>query len=357
VTGSPVLVRREGAIGRLTLNRPRSLNALTGPMFTALTEALGAWESDDSVAAVVLDGAGERGLCAGGDVRFLHDDAARGGHTFAAVLATEYRLNALVAGYPKPYVALMDGVVMGGGVGVSAHGSIRVVTERTVLAMPECSIGYVPDVGGTWLLARAPGELGTHVALAGARLSGADAIACGLADVLVPSRHLPDLLAALTGPGVRGHDPDGGASVRRVVAGFAVDPGPSALVGDREWIDRCYAATTVTGLARALRAERRDDVVGAITGQAPVALVVTLQALRAARSLTLAGALEQEYRLTRASVRWPDFTEGVRSRLVDRDGSPRWTPATLDGVTDEVLARFRRGALPQDPPLGLEPAR
>jgi enoyl-CoA hydratase len=353
-----VLVRREGALGRLTLNRPEALNALTLPMIRAMAAALDGWEADGGVLVVLLDGAGERGLCAGGDVRFLYDDAARGARGFATLLAEEYRLDARIARYPKPYVALMDGVVMGGGVGLSAHGDVRVATERTMLAMPEVSIGYVPDVGGTWLLARAPGELGTHVALAGVRLSGADAIACGLADVLVPSERLPDLVAALArarerrvrelGVPVR--------AVRAVVEGFAVEPGASALAADREWIDACYGADDVAEIVRRLRAAGRDATADAIAAQSPIALVLTLRALRAARDRTLGQALHEEYRLSRASVRWPDFTEGVRARLVDRDGAPRWTPASLSGVTDEVVTAFLRGARADDPPLRLDGA-
>jgi enoyl-CoA hydratase len=355
VVNEPVLVRREGALGRLTLNRPAQLNAIDLPMVRAIAVALDAWEHDDRVAAVLLDGAGTRGLCAGGDVRFLYDDAARGGHGFAVLLAEEYRLDARIARYPKPYVALMDGVVMGGGVGVSAHGSVRVVTERTVLAMPEVSIGYVPDVGGTYLLARAPGELGTHAALSGARLNGADAIACGLADVLVPSAELPELTATLASAHERHSRPhplDEGA-VRAVVTARAVDPGPSALAGDRAWIDACYAGDDVAGIVERLRAGGHGDTADRIVAQSPIALVLTLRALRAAGGLDLEQCLEQEYVLTRAAVRWPDFTEGVRTRLVDRAGVPRWHPPTLAGVTDEVVAEFLRGARPDDPPLAL----
>lgn len=335
-----VLVRREGGLGRLTLNRPKALNALDLPMIRTLTAALRDWEHDDDVGAVLLDGAGERGLCAGGDVRFMYDDLARGGREFATLLAEEYALDARIARYPKPYVALMDGVVMGGGVGLSAHGGVRVVTERTVLAMPEVSIGYVPDVGGTYLLARAPGELGTHAALSGARLTGADAIACGLADVCVPSARLPALVAALT------EEPD-----PRTVRGFAADPGPSPLLADRAWIDACYAADTVAEIVDLLRGAGHPDTADRILANSPIAVVMTLQALRSARTLPLVDALRREYALTRACVRWPDFAEGVRARLIDRD-RPRWRPATLRGVTVEVVQDFlRHGADPADPVL------
>jgi enoyl-CoA hydratase len=345
----PVLVGREGALGRLTLNRPEQLNALSLVMIRTLAEALETWERDDAVAAVLVDGAGERGLCAGGDVRYLDEDAARGGHEFPTLLAEEYRLDARIARYPKPYVALMDGVVMGGGVGVSAHGSVRVVSERTVLAMPEVSIGLVPDVGGTWLLARAPGELGTHIALAGVRLDAADAIACGLADVCVPSGRLPELAAGLA----ELHDwhPRANLLTEGPVRAYAAEPGASRLLAAREWVDECYAADTVPEIVERLRAAGRAGTADVITAQSPVALVLTLRALRDARALTLEQALEREYALTRAAVRWPDFREGVRARLVDRDGAPRWRPPTLAEVTDGVVEAFLRGARPDDPPL------
>ncbi|MGD9525737.1 enoyl-CoA hydratase/isomerase family protein [Pseudonocardia sp.] len=344
-----VLARVQGAAGRLTLNRPAALNALDLPMIRALTAALAEWERDDAVAVVVLDGAGPKGLCAGGDVRFMYDDVRSGGHEFATLLAEEYALDAGIARYPKPYVALMDGVVMGGGVGLSAHGGVRVVTERTVLAMPECSIGYVPDVGGTWLLARAPGELGTHAALTGARLRAADAIACGLADVHVPSGRLPELVAALTavtgGPGC----------VEETVRGFATDPGPSALVADRPWIDGCYAGDTVTEIVDLLRGAGHAPTAEQVLTGAPLALVMTLRAVRSARTLSLPEALRQEYRLTRSCTRWPDFAEGVRARLIDRD-TPRWEPATLRGVTVDVVCEFLRGGTdPADPEIAFPP--
>ncbi|MGQ0577143.1 MAG: enoyl-CoA hydratase/isomerase family protein [Pseudonocardia sp.] len=339
-----VLVRRAGALGRLTLNRPAALNAVDLPMVRALAAALDAWEHDGDVAAVLLDGAGTRGLCAGGDVRFIHADLASGGHGFATLLAEEYALDARIARFPKPYVALMDGVVMGGGVGVSAHGSVRVVTERTVLAMPEVSIGYVPDVGGTYLLARAPGELGTHMALSGARIGGADAIACGFADVLVPSGRLPELVTALVAAP---------QAAREVVDRFADDPGPPPLLADRGWIDACYSGETVADIVDLLRGAGRTAAATAIGAHSPIALVMTLRAVRSARDLSLAEALVQEYALTRACVRWPDFAEGVRARLIDRD-TPRWRPAALRDVTVGVVSEFLRGAVdPRDPVLAV----
>jgi enoyl-CoA hydratase len=347
MTDPPVLVRRHGALGRLTLNRPAALNALNLPMIRIIAAALDAWEHDDAVRAVLIDGAGERGLCAGGDVRFLVEDSATGGHGAAGLLAEEYRLDARIARCPKPYVALMDGVVMGGGVGVSAHGHLRIVTGRSVVAMPEVGIGYVPDVGGTWLLGHAPGELGVHVALTAARLGPADAIACGFADVMLDRQHLPELVDALAD----GADPDA------VAAALAVDPGTSRLAADRDWIDHCYRAPDLPGILDALC---HDDHPGAaraaqaLAKAAPLAATMTLRAVRDARGLpSLEHALQNEYLLSRCCVRWPDFAEGVRAMLVDRDGAPRWDPPDLASVTPEVVERFLALTRPEDPPLQL----
>lgn len=192
-----VLLRTEGRAGYITLNRPRALNALTHPMVRTIDAALAQWELDESVAVVVVSGAGERGLCAGGDIRAIHADALAGKDASIAFWRDEYRLNARIARYSKPYVALMDGIVMGGGVGVSAHGDVRVLTERSAVAMPETGIGFVPDVGGTHLLAQAPGELGTHLALTGTAVGAADALLCGLADHSIPSSRLAELTSSL----------------------------------------------------------------------------------------------------------------------------------------------------------------
>ncbi|RTL69468.1 MAG: enoyl-CoA hydratase/isomerase family protein [Pseudonocardiaceae bacterium] len=335
-----VLVRREGALGRLTLNKPTSLNAIDHEMVLLLTEALDAFEHDDRVSVVAIDGAGDRGLSAGGDVRYL---AAHTGREAAALLADEYRLDARIARYPKPYVALMDGVVMGGGVGVSAHGSVRVVTERSIVAMPEVTIGYVPDVGGTWLLGHAPGETGVHAALTAARLGPADAIACGFADFQVDD--LPALLDALRD----------GAPALTSAEDLAVDPGPSPVHAARDWVDRCYAAPDLTGIRDALAADPHPDAraaAEALTKAAPLAATMTLRAVRDARGFSeLEDALRVEYVLTRCAVRWPDFAEGVRAMLVDRDGSPAWDPPRLEDVTRETEHAFLSLTREDDPPL------
>ena len=226
-----VVFERRGRLGVVTLNRPKAVNALTAGMAAAMLEQLTRWADDDAVAAVLVRGAGDRGLCAGGDIVAIYRDMLDGGDATADFWAVEYRLNLLISEYPKPYVAFMDGLVLGGGVGISAHGSVRIVTERTRMGMPETTIGFVPDVGGTLLLSRSPGETGTHAALTGAHLSGADALFLGLADHFVPSDRLPELAVALeTEP------------VEAAVARFAEPAPPSILAAQQEWIDACYSS-------------------------------------------------------------------------------------------------------------------
>ncbi|MFH8989955.1 enoyl-CoA hydratase/isomerase family protein [Streptomyces sp. NPDC017940] len=330
----PVRTRVEGRAGHIVLNRPRALNALDHPMVRLVDEALTAWEHDDTVRTVVMSGAGERGLCAGGDIRAVREDIlAGGGAASAAYWRDEYLLDARIARYPKPYVALMDGFVMGGGVGVSAHGDVRVVTERSRVAMPETIIGFVLDVGATFLLTRAPGELGTHMALTGTTVSAADAVLCGLADHYVPSGRLAEFTAALA-------DADPAEAVRQ----YAEAVPASELAVRREWIDSCYAADSVEEIVDRLQScgepaakEAADDLLS----RSPTALKVTLAALRRARRLpTLEQALDQEYRVSCACLTAPDFPEGVRAQVVDKDRTPRWSPADLASVTEADVERF-----------------
>ncbi|WP_198541334.1 enoyl-CoA hydratase/isomerase family protein [Parafrankia soli] len=339
-----VLVRREGALGRITLNRPKAINALTTGMVQAIDAALRTWAADDGIAAVLVDGAGGRGLCAGGDIRFFHDCARRGDPAPKAFWAAEYRLNALISTYPKPYVALMDGLVMGGGIGISAHGATRIVTERSVLSMPEVGIGFVPDVGGTHLLARIPGEIGTHLALTGARIGAADAIACGLADHHLPSDALPAFVAALREAAGAGLGAGGAGPLARWYATVAVATGPSSLAADRAWIDPCYRHGSVEEILAALTASPAPAARAAaeeIAAKSPTSLKVTLRALRSARALPGLGAcLDQEYRIACVLLSTHDLVEGIRAAVVDKDRSPRWSPDRLDDVTAEDVDRF-----------------
>ncbi|MFE2014298.1 enoyl-CoA hydratase/isomerase family protein [Streptomyces sp. NPDC059491] len=347
-TGNPdVLLRTEGRAGFVTLNRPRAINALTHPMVLAVDRALTEWEHDPAVTTVVIEGAGERGLCAGGDIRAIHEDARAGGSASVAFWRDEYRLNARIARYPKPYVALMDGIVMGGGVGVSAHGSVRVVTERSRVAMPETGIGFVPDVGGTHLLGRAPGELGTHLALTGLAVGAADALLTGLADHFVPAAALPALVADLTR-----------LPAAEAVARHAAEPTAGVLAEQRAWIDACYGAPDVETVVDRLfdtGVPAAKEAATTLLTKAPTALKATLAAVRRARALTsLEEVLDLEFRASCAALATADLVEGIRAQVVDKDRNPRWTPPTLAEVTDAGLARYL--AVPPGGDLGLAAA-
>lgn len=324
-TESLVAVERRGSAGVLTLNRPRVLNALNHVMVLDLTQALNRWAEDDAVATVVIRGAGDRGLCAGGDIIAVRRDALTAGGTASEkFLRDEYALNALIGNYPKPYVALMDGFVLGGGVGLSAHGSHRVVTERTKIGMPETKIGFIPDVGATWLLSRAPRQLGTFLALTGAHVDGADAIAAGLADYYVPSHALPRLTHLLTE-----------RPVADAIAEVALTP-PTSRLASWSWIAEAFSAANVTDIVEALRERPEPEArrtAEDMLRRSPTALVLTMRALRAAREMTrLEEALAQEFRIGRLLLRGHDFAEGIRAQVIDKDHSPRWQPKTLNDV-------------------------
>lgn len=340
-TASPrVLVRTEGALGRLTLNRPEAINALDVDMIRLLADTLDRWRTDSDVQIVVIDGEGERGMCAGGDVRALHAQivAGRSAET-TEFFRAEYALNAMIAEYPKPVVSIADGITMGGGVGLSGHAAIRIVTERSKLAMPETRIGFTPDVGGTWLLGRAPGRLGEYFGLTGATMSAADAVMLGFADHVVPSDRLDALREALAYRA----DPTGPAEI---VLLFDETPEPSTLPASRAWIDETFSADTVIEIVSRLRG--RDEADAATTADlleslGPTGLAVTLDAVREARALPgLRAALEGEYR----RVMWfvtqhPDLVEGIRAQLVDKDRNPRWDPPTLGDLAPDAGAPAR----------------
>ena len=328
-----VLASVENGVGRLTLNRPKAINSLTHPMVGLLQNALTDWEDDDSVDAVLLTGAGERGLCAGGDVVAIYHSARADGSEARDFWYDEFLLNGHIGRYAKPYVSIMDGIVMGGGVGVSAHGSVRVVTDTTKMAMPEVGIGYVPDVGGTYLLARAPGLLGLHAALTGAPFAGADAIAMGFADHYVPHDGLDSFIRTLIDDGIE-----------PALAAHAQEPPPSALLEQRDWIDACYSGETVADIVAALRghdAGPANDAADLIAGRSPTALAVACEAVRRAGRLDgLEAALRQEYRVSCATLRTHDLVEGIRAQLVDKDRNPKWSPSSLAAVTAADVEQF-----------------
>ena len=315
-------------VGRITLNRPHALNALTLPMLGEFARGLDAWEADDAIRQVLIRGAGERGLCAGGDIRALCEAVQDGLDLPDRFFRAEYTLNARLARFAKPVTAIMDGLTMGGGIGIAGHVARRVVTERSVLAMPETAIGFVTDVGGTHLLSRAPGELGTHLGLTGARMNAADAIDCGFADLFVPVARLEAACAALDR-----------------LADFAAPPPPGVLAAQRGWIDRCYRFDTVEEILAALDEAPEDaahEAASTIRRMSPTALKVVLRALRSAPGLGgLEPCLEMEYRIARAMMRpGSDFVEGVRAALIDKDRTPRWNPPTLDAISAAMVAAY-----------------
>jgi len=327
-TAEGVLIRVEGALGHITLNRPRQINSLTLGMVTAVRAALARWRADPQVQLVLIDGAGERGLCAGADIRLLHQGLQGAAVDPLEFLRDEYRMNSELAHYPKPVVAVMTGLTLGGGMGISAHCSVRIVTETSQVGMPETAIGLSPDVGGLYLLSRAPGELGTHAALTGARFGPADAIGAGLADHYLPAAGLAALTEQLrTG----------------IVPSFEATPPPGELFANRGWIDRCYAGDDVEEMVAALLAAPEPAAGAAaatLSRMSPTALKVTLQATRRAASMTVDEVLEQDLRVAGRFLRHPDLAEGIRAQVIDKDRRPRWQPAALHEVTVAQVDAF-----------------
>jgi enoyl-CoA hydratase len=340
-----VVVRAHGALRRITLNRPQALNAITLDMVATMTALLRAWADDPAVGAVLLDGAGGRAFAAGGDIRALYDAAKAGDKKLPEKFwATEYHLDVLIARYRKPVIALMDGVVMGGGVGVSAHASHRIVTERSSVAMPEVAIGYFPDVGACFLLARAPGFTGTYLALTGTRAAAADAISCGLADLHIPAARLDDLPAALA-------DCRGMHDVKARLDKFSAPPADGRLAAARFWIDRCFGADTVEEIFERLAQCDEQEARAALETMgkmSPTSLKITLRNIRSALSFDhVEQSFKQDYRVSLACLAEHDFIEGIRAAIVDKDRNPVWRPDTLEAVTPDIVERHFRppGAL------------
>ena len=327
-----ILTRVDNGLGVITLNRPKAIHALNKGMCEAMIAALQDWRDDPAVQSVLIDHAGERGFCAGGDIRMIAESGAGGASEAKAFFHAEYRLNHLLFDYPRPVTALVDGIVMGGGVGISEPADVRIATERTTYAMPETGIGLFPDVGGGWFLPRLPGQTGVWLALTGARLKAADTVALGIHTHFTPSEQVEALKAALTA------DP---ADPKTVAERFAADPGPAPLGEHRTAIDRLFGHDTVEAIFAALEADGSDwalKQLSILKTKSPQSMKVSLRQIRTGAGLgSFAENMAMEYRLGGRVVRTHDFQEGVRAVIVDKDNAPKWAPADLAGVTDAQL--------------------
>jgi enoyl-CoA hydratase len=328
-----VLFEKRGVAGIVTLNRPKAMNALTLDMVRLIHPKLREWAEDDAVQCVIVEGAGDRAFCAGGDIRALHDWGRAGDKTAIDFWREEYLLNTYIKRYPKPYVALMDGINMGGGVGLSVHGSHRVATERLTFAMPETGIGLFPDVGGTYFLPRCPGETGLYLGLTGARLKAADAIFAGIADCYVPSAKLGALKDRLAG----------GAPVHAALAEVAVEEGPAPLRDIQKEISAHFSKASVAEILASLRADGSEWAVQTadmIDTKSPISTLVAFRQIREGAALDFEDCMKLEFRLTNRFATGHDFFEGVRAVVIDKDQSPKWNPARLADIDAAEVERY-----------------
>jgi len=343
---SEILFDVKDGLGLITLNRPKALNALTHGMILELEKVIPGWEKDPAIKAVVLRGAGDRAFCAGGDVTNLYRESRENpsGTLRRDFFRDEYIVNRRIYRYAKPWISLIDGIDMGGGVGLSVHGSHSVASEKFLFAMPETTIGLFPDVGGGYFLTRLQGALGTFLALTSHRLKIADGVWAGIVGAHVPSGRMNDLQAALGAADLSG--PDADRKVDAVIAGFAADPGLPTLPAMMPDIDRCFSAESVGEIVAKLGkqgGEWADRQLAALLKLSPLAMAITLEQLRRCANRSFEDSMTIEYRMSQACMRPDhDFFEGVRALLIDKDQTPKWNPPTIDGVTREMVdAHFK----------------
>lgn len=349
-----ILFSRHGGRAHVLLNRPQALNAITRDMLLSLEERLEAWQEDDSVAVVTIQGAGGRAFASGGDIRMLYEAGRFKGSRNFPFYADEYRVNARIKRFPKPYVVFMDGITMGGGVGLSVHGSHRVVGDGTLFAMPETAIGLFPDVGGSFFLPRLPGHIGMYLGLTGHRLQAADCIYAGLAETYIPSGETAAAAEALDSVVWNDDRETADAEVRRRLAAFAGHPGRPSLRGARTAIDAVFSAKSLKDLLRILEAggskwrTRQAEILGRMS---PTSLCVAFRQIRLGDGLSFEACMRMEYRLARAFMDGHDFYEGIRAIIIEKDGKPRWRPATVDEVDDRVILEMFEPLGDDDLPL------
>ena len=340
MTSEPdLLIERAGGVGLITLNRPKALNALTFDQTRTLAALLAEWAGDDGIDAVLLRGAGERAFCAGGDIREIYNALVAGDPWPVEFWREEYALNLQIADYRKPIVAVMHGIVMGGGIGISAHAAHRVVTETSSIAMPETSIGFLPDVGASYLLSRAPGETGTHLALTAGRVAAADAMTVGLADVHLATERVAELPEALRGCRTA-------RDARARLQELASPARPGQLPEARPWIDEAYRADSVEEICARLESRPEPparEALAMIRANSPTALKLALSALRRGRKLPdLAACLAMEHTIVSHLTRRGDFREGIRAAVIDKDRKPKWSPARLEEVSEAAVEDYFR---------------
>ena len=355
--GEDILFERRGAVALVTLNRLEALNALTHEMALALEAELIGWQDDPNVACVVVRGAGEKAFCAGGDIRRLYDEGRAGGHYPYDFYRDEYRLNAAIFHYSKPYIALMDGIVMGGGVGISVHGSHRIVSDHTMFAMPETGIGLFPDVGGAYFLPRLPGRIGLYLALTGARMKAADALYGDVGDAYVPAGRLQELIRALAELDGRGDVFDAVSTAIRAFAGEAGRPSFAELRGD---IDRHFDKPSLDEIIASLDRDGSDwarKTAAAMRSKSPTSMRIAWRQIRTGAGLDFNPCMVMEYRIACGCIEGHDFYEGTRAAVIDKDQAPKWRPASLAELPEAAVEPYFANPAPEgDLELPLAPA-
>ncbi|PCI34020.1 MAG: hypothetical protein COB54_03200 [Alphaproteobacteria bacterium] len=339
-TEAEILFEERGGLGIITLNRPRALNSLSTGMCVLMDQELVKWATDDAIKAVIIQGAGEKAFCAGGDVKTLAENSPEDHHKATEFFATEYVMNSRIYHFPKPYIALLDGITMGGGVGVSVHGSHRIITEKCLFAMPESAIGLIPDVGGSYFMPRLPGKLGMYLGLTGARLKGADILYTGIGTSYMTSDKIDGFVTALAEADIKSAD-----DVDRVISCFAEDPGEAPLDEFRDLIDAAFGEHCLEDILDHLAAidhEWAAKTLSKLKKMSPISMKVIIEQILQGGALEFNPAMQMEYRIVSHIVSYQsDFYEGVRAVLIDKDQNPTWNPATVEAVTDaQVMAHF-----------------
>ncbi|MBS0223808.1 MAG: enoyl-CoA hydratase/isomerase family protein [Proteobacteria bacterium] len=341
-----ILFEVKDGLGIITLNRPKALNSLSHGMILEMEKVMPRWEADPAIKAVVLRGAGDRAFCAGGDVAGLYREMRDNpsGTTRRDFFRDEYIVNRRIYRFAKPWISLIDGIDMGGGVGLSAHGSHSVASEKFLFAMPETTIGLFPDVGGGYFLSRLPGALGTFLALTSHRLKAADALWAGIVQAYVPSARLDELQAALGAADLSGPEPN--KKVDKVIARFAEDPGAPTLPAMMQDIDHCFSAESLAEIVAKLKrrgGEWADKQLAALLKLSPISMAITLEQLRRCANRSFEDSMTIEYRMSqRCMQKGHDFFEGVRALLIDKDQKPKWNPSTIEGVTRAMVEEHFR---------------